>query len=158
MSQVALFEIQDGEVRVARHGGEAEQRRLADLGLRPGARVTVLRHNGEGGLMLSVNDTRLAIDAATARSVMVDRLEAEFPPLTLAGLAPGERARVTALGRDKGKGDYRRRLMAMGLTPGVSFEITRVAPLGDPVEIRVRGYAMSLRRAEADLVVVEKLP
>ena len=47
--------------------------------------------------------------------------------------------------------------MSMGLTPGVEFQITRLAPLGDPVEIRVRGFAMSLRRAEADIISVERL-
>ena len=47
--------------------------------------------------------------------------------------------------------------LAMGLTPGVEFAITRVAPLGDPVEISLRGFAMSLRKAEAALLSVEKL-
>ncbi|TJZ78917.1 FeoA family protein [Chitiniphilus eburneus] len=52
------------------------------------------------------------------------------------GFAPGGRA-------------YRQRLLAMGLTPGTPFTVTRLAPLGDPVEISVRGFALSLRRAEA---------
>ena len=43
----------------------------------------------------------------------------------------------------------------MGLTPGVRFDVTRVAPMGDPVEIRVRGYRLSLRRDEADALTVE---
>ncbi|MDD3445000.1 MAG: FeoA family protein [Zavarzinia sp.] len=153
---VSLFEVSDGDVRVDRlEGDEAEQRRLADLGLRLGSRLRILRHNGPGGLMVAVgDDTRLVLDPATARAVVVTRLEPVFPPLTLADLRPGDRARITALG--KGKGDYRRRLMAMGLMPGVHFRITRVAPLGDPVEIEVRGFAMSLRRGEADLLMVEK--
>jgi ferrous iron transport protein A len=52
---------------------------------------------------------------------------------------------------------YRKRLMAMGLTPGTEFTVTRVAPLGDPVEIRVRGFSLTLRRAEAQMLRFEPL-
>jgi ferrous iron transport protein A len=45
----------------------------------------------------------------------------------------------------------------MGLTPGAEFSVTRVAPMGDPMEIKVRGFALSLRRDEAEAVSVEKL-
>ena len=45
----------------------------------------------------------------------------------------------------------------MGLTPGTEFSVTRLAPLGDPVEINVRGYAVSLRKDEAQLLRVERL-
>lgn len=51
---------------------------------------------------------------------------------------------------------YRKRLLAMGLTPGTAFTITRFAPLGDPVEIKIRGFSLSLRKAEAAALVVEK--
>ena len=46
----------------------------------------------------------------------------------------------------------------MGVVPGAEIEVVRIAPLGDPVEYRVRGYRLSLRRSEATLVMVEKLP
>lgn len=52
---------------------------------------------------------------------------------------------------------YRRKLLTMGLTPGVEFQITRVAPMGDPVEIRVRGFSLTLRKEEAATMQVEKL-
>ncbi|KAF0138245.1 MAG: ferrous iron transport protein A [Rhodospirillaceae bacterium] len=45
----------------------------------------------------------------------------------------------------------------MGLTPGTEFELTRVAPLGDPVEIRVRGMGLSLRKVEADMLMIERV-
>lgn len=51
---------------------------------------------------------------------------------------------------------YRRKLLSMGLTPGTEFSITRVAPMGDPVEISVRGFKLSLRRDEAAAIQVEK--
>ena len=66
----------------------------------------------------------------------------------------GESGRV--LGFLKGQSDYRRKLLAMGLTKGAEFTVTRVAPLGDPVEINVRGFALSLRKNEADVLRVER--
>lgn len=53
---------------------------------------------------------------------------------------------------------YRHKLMAMGLLPGTVFTVTRVAPLGDPIEIAVRGFALSLRRQEADLIDIALVP
>lgn len=157
-SQVKLVDAPNGPVRVlALAGGAAEEARLVELGLHVGARVEVVQHNGEGGVLVAVNgDTRLAVDRATAQMVQVVPLEPSFPSATIASMQPGERARVVGFGKERL--DYRQRLMAMGLTPGVEFELTRVAPLGDPVEIRVRGFAMSLRKDEAMHIVVEKLP
>lgn len=75
---------------------------------------------------------------------------------SLRDLAAGDRGRVT--GFAEGSKGYRRRLLAMGLTPGVEFEVTRYAPMGDPVEIRVRGFSLSLRKAEALALQVERTP
>jgi ferrous iron transport protein A len=55
---------------------------------------------------------------------------------------------------DTGRG-YRRKLLAMGLTPGTELRVTRVAPMGDPVEIQVRGFRLSLRKDEAAALQVE---
>lgn len=52
---------------------------------------------------------------------------------------------------------YRNRLMSLGLTPGTEFQVQHVAPLGDPVEIRLRGFHLSLRRDEAGGMEVERL-
>lgn len=73
----------------------------------------------------------------------------------LKDLSVGDRAKVTGFG--EGQMAYRRKLLAMGLTPGIEISVTRVAPMGDPVEIRVRGFALSLRKAEAEALQVEKL-
>lgn len=53
---------------------------------------------------------------------------------------------------------YRRRLLAMGLTPGTEFTVIRCAPMGDPVELNLRGFALTLRKAEADALDVERSP
>ena len=68
-------------------------------------------------------------------------------------LAP--RARSSAFGKEHP--EYRRRLVMLGATPGTTFEVVRIAPLGDPIEIRVRGSFISVRRDEAMLMEVEKL-
>ena len=69
--------------------------------------------------------------------------------LSFAELARGDRAEV--VGFDGVPEHYRNRLLSMGLTPGTSFEVDRPAPLGDPMQIRVRGFRMSLRRDEAEI-------
>jgi ferrous iron transport protein A len=71
-------------------------------------------------------------------------------------LSVGERARI--VGYDGASPSYRRKLLALGLTPGSIVHVARVAPLGDPLEIRVRGFAMSLRRSEAAALLVEQVP
>ncbi len=77
------------------------------------------------------------------------------PQTTLKALRIGQRGRVK--GFEEGGRAYRRKLLSMGLTPGVQFEVLRVAPLGDPVEVRVRGSNLSLRRDEAAALRVERL-
>ncbi|APZ44693.1 ferrous iron transport protein A [Acidihalobacter ferrooxydans] len=74
--------------------------------------------------------------------------------MTLAELKVGETGKV--LGFDKSEAVYRRRLLAMGLTPRTEFTVVRVAPLGDPVEIRVRGSALALRKDEARALRIER--
>ena len=54
-----------------------------------------------------------------------------------------------------GEGAVRRRIMDMGITKGVEVQIRKVAPLGDPVEVTVRGYELSLRKADAEMIEVE---
>ena len=71
---------------------------------------------------------------------------------TLRGVPIGETAKVVKL---HGEGAIKRRIMDMGITRGVEIYVRKVAPLGDPVEIKVRGYELSLRKADAELVEVE---
>ncbi len=70
-------------------------------------------------------------------------------------LNTGEVVRVAGFAR--GDRAARERLLTMGLTPGTEFEVARIAPLGDPVEIRLRGFSLSLRRAEVALLNIERI-
>lgn len=71
---------------------------------------------------------------------------------TLKQVRCGETVTVQKL---QGEGPVKRRIMDMGITKGTSIFVRKVAPLGDPVEITVRGYELSLRKADADMILVE---
>ena len=64
----------------------------------------------------------------------------------------GETVKVVKL---HGEGAVKRRIMDMGITKGVEVFVRKVAPLGDPVEVNVRGYELALRKADADMIEVE---
>ncbi len=71
---------------------------------------------------------------------------------TLRQAKPGDTVNVIKL---HGEGAVKRRIMDMGITKGVEVKVRKVAPLGDPVEITVRGYELSIRKADADMIEVE---
>jgi len=71
---------------------------------------------------------------------------------TLKDIKVGKTAKVLKV---HGEGAVRRRIMDMGITKGVEILIRKVAPLGDPMELTVRGYELSLRKADADMIEVE---
>lgn len=64
----------------------------------------------------------------------------------------GDTVRIVKL---HGEGAVKRRIMDMGLTKGVEVQIRKVAPLGDPIEVTVRGYELSIRKADAEMIEVE---
>lgn len=71
---------------------------------------------------------------------------------TLREIACGRTVKVVKL---QGDGAVKRRIMDMGITKGVDVYVRKVAPLGDPIEVTVRGYELSLRKADADMIEVE---
>ncbi len=71
---------------------------------------------------------------------------------TLRDLKVGQSAKVVKL---HGEGAVKRRIMDMGITKGTEVYVRKVAPLGDPIELTVRGYELSLRKADAEMVEVE---
>jgi Fe2+ transport system protein A len=66
--------------------------------------------------------------------------------MTLRDLKPGQQGVVVSIATT---GSMKRRIMDMGITPGVEIKVVKVAPLGDPIEVNVRGYELSLRKEEA---------
>ncbi len=71
---------------------------------------------------------------------------------TLRDVKVGESCRVVKL---YGEGALKRRIMDMGITKGVTIRVRKVAPLGDPLELTVRGYELTLRKADAEMIEVE---
>lgn len=75
------------------------------------------------------------------------------PPVrnTVTDLAIGKPARVVAV---HGKGRVSQRLLEMGVVPGTTIEVVKSAPFGDPIQIRIRGYNLAMRRSEAEVIEV----
>ena len=73
---------------------------------------------------------------------------------TLHKLQPGSKAKVIEI---KGSVDLKQRLLIMGITPGVELVVKGIAPLGDPLDITVKGYDLSIRKSEAEKIVVERI-
>jgi ferrous iron transport protein A len=73
--------------------------------------------------------------------------------MRLGEMRVGSRGRIISI--HHGEKVYRQRLLSMGLIPGTVFTVSRIAPLGDPVEILVRGFALSLRKGEANILDIQ---
>jgi ferrous iron transport protein A len=71
---------------------------------------------------------------------------------TLKNLKPGDKAVIVKV---LGEGAIRRRLLDMGVTRGAEVLVRKVAPLGDPIEVNIRGYELSFRKSEAESIIVE---
>ena len=133
-----LTMVNPGEENVIKKvGGKEETRRfLENLGFVTGGVVTVISEIG-GNMIVNVKDSRVAIGKEMK---------------TLKEVACGKTVKVKKL---TGEGPVKRRIMDMGITKGVEIFVRKVAPLGDPVEVTVRGYELSLRKADAEMIEVE---
>lgn len=81
-------------------------------------------------------------------------IETNKPRLTLNDLKPGQKCKVI---RINGMGEAKKKMLDMGITPGSVIELERIAPLGDPIDIKIKGYHLSLRKKEAEYIEVEVL-
>ncbi|MGM0125380.1 ferrous iron transporter A [Enterococcus sp. AZ194] len=132
---------------------ESVKKHLSNLGVIPGGKVVLINTSGENGIVL-LHNSRIAINQTVLESILIDE-PSENPAnwLSLDQLVVGDSGQVVTI---HGTGAVRRRLMDMGLTRGTSVYIRKLAPLGDPIEIHVRGYELTLRKSEAELVLIEK--
>ena len=124
---------------------------LVAMGLEPGAEVEVIERQPEH-LRVKVNGGILPL--ATAAAGRVHAMPVPVLPVPLGELPVGSRAMVTEV---KGGGKQQRRMLDMGLVPGAEVTVIRTAPLGDPVEYRVKGTAIAMRRTDADSILVEEI-
>lgn len=129
------------------------KKHLNNLGLVPGGKVVLVNHSGDNGIVL-LHNSRIAVNLSVLKQIIiVEKSLDEENWLSLDQLIIGDRARVIGI---HGQGAVKRRLMDMGLTKGVELLVRKMAPLGDPIEINLRGYELTLRKSEAELVLVQK--
>jgi Fe2+ transport system protein FeoA/Mn-dependent DtxR family transcriptional regulator len=124
---------------------------LVALGLKPGVDVEVLDREPDL-LRVRLDGDIVPLAGAAARHVSV--VPAPALPVPLGELPVGSRARVAEV---QGVGKHQRRMLDMGFVPGAGVTVARRAPLGDPIEYRIKGTAVALRREDADSVLVEEL-
>lgn len=126
---------------------------LNELGIIKGSKIALVELSGNNAIVLSQN-ARLAMDRQVLASIIVDEVtDTDESWSSLDMLEVGERGKVV---RIYGTGAVKRRLMDMGLTRGTELLVRKHAPLGDPIEINLRGYELSLRKDEASQVLVQK--
>lgn len=139
--------------------GKGGINRLLGMGLTPGAQLELVSSQPSGSVLVAVQNSRIGVGAEIAQRILVsdqplkDREMEAKTNTCLREMTQGSQGRI--IGYDKAKRGYKGKLLSMGLTPGTKFTVIRVAPLGDPVEILVRGFHLSLRKQEADALVVE---
>lgn len=123
---------------------------LLAMGLTPGTPMEVVRREADR-LWVAVNQSLLPLATRAAEHVRV--APAPALPVPMGELPPGSAALVV---ETQGTGRHQRRMLDMGLVPGARVDVLRTAPLGDPVEYRVKGAAISMRRSDANTVLVEE--
>lgn len=140
-------------------GGKDDVRSfLEKLGFVVGGTVTVISETN-GNLIVNVKDSRVAIGKEMANKIMVQcksgwceyNMKEGEKEMTLKDVSCGQTVKVTKL---TGEGPVKRRIMDMGITKGVEIYVRKVAPLGDPIEVTVRGYELSIRKADAQMIEV----
>lgn len=131
---------------------EEVKKHLNDLGLVPGSKIVLLKTNDHNGIVL-IQNSRIALGQDILAGIFVEEVKAEGEIMSLAELGVGETAKVVKI---FGEGAVRRRLMDMGLTKNVPVTVRKLAPFGDPLEIHLRGYELTLRKSEADFILVER--
>jgi Fe2+ transport system protein FeoA/Mn-dependent DtxR family transcriptional regulator len=124
---------------------------MVTLGLKPGVDLEVLEQES-GVLRVRLDGTIIPLASAAARHVSV--VPTPVLPMPMGELPVGRQARVVEVA---GNGKHQRRMLDMGFVPGAEVTTVRKAPLGDPIEYRIKGTAVALRSKDADTILVEEL-
>lgn len=137
------------------NGSKVHERHLNNLGLINGVDIYMISKQAGQPIIIIFNGTRIGLDETIAKDITVveKNISAKTQWTSLDELKVGENARVVKI---LGTGALKRRLMDMGLTKNTTIEVKKYAPLGDPIEIRVRNYELTLRKKEANLVLIER--
>ncbi|RME04565.1 MAG: ferrous iron transport protein A [Planctomycetota bacterium] len=132
-----------------------EKNRLAKMGIFPGARLKIIQQTC-GQILLQVYHSRLALGKSLAKQILVQNASSSYQGknfMRLSELKIGQKAVIS--GYQSNRPNILQRLLEMGLIRNTEVEVIRRAPLGDPIEIALRGFHLSLRQFEAELIYVE---
>ncbi|MCD5003654.1 ferrous iron transport protein A [Enterococcus saccharolyticus] len=133
-------------------GDDKTKKYLQQLGISMSNRITLIKLDKHMGI-LSIRNSRIAVSRELLENIWVDSVNSSKQYIPLNKLNIGDNGLVVSV---YGEGAIRRRLMDMGVTKNVSITIRKVAPLGDPIEVTLRNYELTLRKEEAALILVTK--
>lgn len=126
---------------------------LSHLGVTPGETLEIVTKTKDSAILI-IKGSRLAFDASILEKIDITPLDQEHTALPLSELSVGESAIVVDIFAIN---EAKRRLMDMGITKRTKIYLRKVAPLGDPIEITLRGYELTLRKSEAQMISVIRL-
>ncbi|MFT8557862.1 MAG: ferrous iron transport protein A [Liquorilactobacillus hordei] len=137
-------------------GNKKLVRRLNEIGIVNNTTITLLSGTSDTGKVIVLKGQRLALNESLASNLLVisadEQRDDELKRLSQLGV--GDEGIAIKI---NGSRPLRRRLLDMGLTGHTLIRVCQIAPLGDPIEIELRGYKLSLRKEEADYVVVRSV-
>ncbi len=175
-SQLLAETMAGDRVRIVALNCAEANNRLMGMGLMPGKVLDVISRTNTGSIVVAIQDHRLGLGADMSQRIQVTTAtetltknrefiaigesttmptNPESATLKLQDAAIGSTLRVVSY--EPTARDYKRKLLAMGLTPGTELVVKRHAPLGDPIEVEVRGFRLSLRKDEAAALIVESI-
>lgn len=124
--------------------------KLRELGFAPDTEVVLISMDGENAL-LKIGQTRLALSNLYLNTILIKDEQSNEELIPLSSLNIGQSGVVRLL---EGESEIKRRLMDMGITRGTSIAVHKLAPLGDPMELHLRGYSLSLRKKDAEKIKI----
>ncbi|XHB96069.1 FeoA domain-containing protein [Lactococcus garvieae] len=124
--------------------------KLRELGFAPDKEVVLLSIDEENA-RLKIGQTRLALSSFYLNTILIKDEQSNEELVPLSSLNIGQSGVVRLL---EGQGEIKRRLMDMGITRGTSISVHKFAPLGDPMELHLRGYSLSLRKKDAEKIKI----
>ena len=124
--------------------------KLRELGFAPDKEVVLLSIDEENA-RLKIGQTRLALSSFYLNTILIkdEQSNEELVPLSSLNIGQSGVGRLL-----EGQGEIKRRLMDMGITRGTSISVHKLAPLGDPMELHLRGYSLSLRKKDAEKIKI----
>ncbi|WP_285118474.1 ferrous iron transport protein A [Lactococcus petauri] len=124
--------------------------KLRELGFAPDTEVVLISMDGENAL-LKIGQTRLALSSFYLNTILIKDEQSNEELIPLSSLNIGQSGVVRLL---EGESEIKCRLMDMGITRGTSIAVHKLAPLGDPMELHLRGYSLSLRKKDAEKIKI----